>query len=46
MTTERVLFLLDGNVAGEYRTSVYNVTHDDLKAREEALTAWLAEMQF
>lgn len=44
--TERVLFLLDGNIAGEYRPGVYNPTTDDLKAREEALTAWLAEMQF
>jgi putative ABC transport system ATP-binding protein len=44
--TERVLFLLDGKIAGEYRSAVYDATRDDLKAREESLTAWLAEMQF
>lgn len=44
--TERVLFLLDGNIAGEYRPGVYNATHDDLKALEAALTAWRAEMKF
>lgn len=43
---ERVLFILDGKIAGEYRPGAYNATHADLKAREESLTAWLAEMQF
>jgi len=44
--TERVLFLLDGKIAGEYRLGVYDATCDDLKAREESLTTWLAGMQF
>jgi putative ABC transport system ATP-binding protein len=44
--TERVLFIFDGKIAGEYRPGVYDETRDDLKAREEHLTAWLASMQF
>ncbi len=44
--TERVLFIFDGKIAGEHRPGLYDETRDDLKAREESLTAWLAEMQF
>jgi putative ABC transport system ATP-binding protein len=44
--TERVLFIFDGKIAGEYRPGVYDAARDDLKAREEALTAWLSEMPF
>jgi putative ABC transport system ATP-binding protein len=44
--TERVLFILDGKIAGEYRPGVYDETRDDLNARVEDLTAWLAEMKF
>ncbi len=44
--TERVLFLFDGKIAGEHRPGVYDAARDDLKAREESLTAWLNEMQF
>lgn len=44
--TERVLFMLDGNIAGEYRPGPYDATRDDLKAREEGLAAWLAAMKF
>ncbi len=44
--TERVLFIFDGKITGEYRPGVYNATHDDLKAREEGLSAWLSQMQF
>lgn len=43
---ERVLFLLDGKINGEYRLEVYDESRNDLKAREEGLTAWLAERQF
>ena len=39
---ERVLFILDGKIAGEYQDE----NSDDLKAREEGLTAWLAQMKF
>lgn len=44
--TERVLFIFDGKIAGEYHPGVYDETRDDLKAREEGLTTWLAEMKF
>lgn len=44
--TERVLFIFDGKIAGEYRPGVYDATRDDLKTREESLTNWLAEMKF
>jgi putative ABC transport system ATP-binding protein len=44
--TERVLFIFDGKIAGEYRPGVYDEIRDDLKAREENLTAWLTEMKF
>ena len=43
---ERVLFLLDGKISGEYRLGVYDDSREDLKAREEGLTAWLAERPF
>ncbi len=44
--TGRVLFILDGRITGEYLPGVYDEVRDDLKTREEDLTAWLAEMQF
>lgn len=44
--TERVLFILDGKIAGEYRPGAYDETRDDFKVREEGLTAWLSEMKF
>jgi putative ABC transport system ATP-binding protein len=43
---ERVLFIFDGKITGEYRPGVYDETRDDLKAREESLTTWLAGMRF
>lgn len=42
----RVLFILDGKIAGESQPGEYDETRDDLKAREEKLSAWLAEMKF
>ena len=44
--TERVLFLFDGKIAGEYWAGAYDEAGDDLKEREERLTSWLAEMKF
>ncbi len=43
---ERVLFIFDGKIAGEYVAGPYNETGDGLKTREERLTSWLAEMKF
>ncbi|MEZ4659192.1 MAG: ABC transporter ATP-binding protein [Caldilineaceae bacterium] len=44
--TERVLFMLDGKLVGEYRQEKYDAAGDDGKAREETLNAWLVEMGF
>ncbi|MBX3001198.1 MAG: hypothetical protein KF893_21925 [Caldilineaceae bacterium] len=44
--TERVLFILDGKIAGEYLTGAYDETADNLTDREASLTAWLAQMKF
>jgi putative ABC transport system ATP-binding protein len=44
--TERVLFILDGKIAGEYQPGSHNEPSDDFKAREAGLTAWLAGMKF
>lgn len=44
--TERVLFILDGKIAGEYRSDAYDEARDDCKTREAGLSAWLAEMKF
>lgn len=44
--TERVLFLFDGRIAGEYFLGVYDEAADDLRPREERLTAWLIDLKF
>lgn len=44
--TERVLFMFDGRIAGEYAMGRYADASDGFKAREERLTAWLADMKF
>jgi putative ABC transport system ATP-binding protein len=44
--TGRVLFIMDGKIAGEYLPGTYDETCDNLSAREADLTAWLAEMRF
>lgn len=44
--TERVLFMLDGQIAGEYLMGTYDAAGNGLKAREERLTSWLADMKF
>lgn len=44
--TGRVLFILDGKIAGEFLPGVYDETHDNLKAREENLSTWLSGMNF
>ncbi len=44
--TERVLFMLDGKIVGEYKQEKYDETRDDIKAREEQLNAWLVKMGF
>jgi len=44
--TERVLFMLDGQIVAEYKQGKYDESRDDIKAREEKLNAWLVERGF
>ena len=44
--TDRVLYLFDGKIAGEYLMGTYDGTDDSLRDREERLTAWLADLKF
>lgn len=43
---ERVIFLFDGSIAGEYKAGVYQEEKGDLQARVDTLTAWLHQMNF
>jgi putative ABC transport system ATP-binding protein len=44
--TERVLYMLDGNIVAEKMLGKYNKENDDSKVREESLSRWLFEMGF
>lgn len=44
--SERILFLFDGKIAGEYLMGTYDETGNSLRAREEALTTWLTDLKF
>ena len=44
--SERVLFMLDGQIKGEYMLGKFQSEKDDWKQRETALAAWLADMGF
>jgi putative ABC transport system ATP-binding protein len=44
--TDRVLFLLDGKIAGEYLTDNRDTAESERPEREGLLTAWLTEMRF
>lgn len=44
--TERVLFMYDGKIAGEYSADSYNGNNNGHKTREEHLSGWLTEMKF
>ncbi len=44
--TERVLFMYDGKIAGEYKTESFNEHNNGHKTREEHLASWLTEMKF
>lgn len=43
--TERVLFMIDGNITGEYQLGAYNQDPEELKKREEKLNSWLTEKE-
>ncbi|WP_139991818.1 ABC transporter ATP-binding protein [Paenibacillus paridis] len=42
--TERVLLMEDGEIVGEQYLGKYHVDSDDIKGREEKLSAWLLKM--
>lgn len=44
--TERVLFMYDGKIAGEYLAESFNNNGNGHKTREEHLASWLTEMKF
>lgn len=44
--SERVLFLFDGKIAGEFSGTTSDGNGDTLRDREERLAAWLAELGF
>jgi putative ABC transport system ATP-binding protein len=44
--TERVLFMVDGNIAAQKRMSKYDAQHDDIREREESIMKWLVENGF
>ena len=44
--TERVLFMLDGEIIAEYRLGKYVKENSDDKGREEELSQWLLKMGF
>lgn len=44
--TERVLFMLDGKIAGEKRMGKFQPAKQDLKLREQKLAQWLSELGF
>lgn len=44
--SERVLFMYDGKIAGEYLAESFNNNGNGHKSREEHLSSWLTEMKF
>jgi putative ABC transport system ATP-binding protein len=44
--TERILFMVDGNIVAQKKMSKFNDEQDDLKEREESIMKWLMENGF
>jgi putative ABC transport system ATP-binding protein len=44
--TERVLYMVDGNLVAQKKMSKYDAQQDDIKQREESIMKWLAENGF
>ncbi len=44
--TERVLFMLDGNIVAEKRLGKYDVKKESIKQREETIMKWLVQNGF
>ena len=44
--TERVLFMVDGNIVAQKKMRKYDAQHGDIKEREESIMKWLVENGF
>ncbi|RJE89691.1 ABC transporter ATP-binding protein [Paenibacillus sp. 1011MAR3C5] len=44
--TDRILFMMDGSLVAEKELGKYRKEQDDIKAREERLSSWLAGLGF
>jgi putative ABC transport system ATP-binding protein len=44
--TERVLFMVDGNIVAQKKMRKYDAQHEDIKGREESIMKWLVENGF
>ncbi|MFJ7729422.1 ABC transporter ATP-binding protein [Neobacillus sp. NPDC097160] len=44
--TEKVLFMVDGNIVAQKKMRKYDAQHDDIKEREESIMKWLVEKGF
>ena len=44
--TERILYMVDGNIVAQKKMSKYDVQYDDIKEREESIMKWLVENGF
>lgn len=44
--TERILYMVDGNIVAQKKMRKYDVQHDDIKEREESIMKWLVENEF
>ena len=44
--TERILYMIDGQLVAEQRMGKYKKEVDNIKAREEKLSTWLLKMNF
>lgn len=42
--TERILYMVDGNIVAQKKMSKYNEYNDNIKSREESLMKWLVEI--
>lgn len=44
--TERILYMVDGNIVAQKKMRKYDAHHDDIKEREESIIKWLVENGF
>ncbi len=44
--TERVLYMVDGNIVAQKKMRKYDAKHDNIKEREETILKWLVENGF